>query len=461
MPENNEEENREEIKEDKDVSTKETKKKKSKKIKKSTIKKISTIAVLVVVLAVVLYFAFKTLRPEQVIARVNDEIITKEELEQKYGQLPEQYKLFITKDNFLDQIVNVKLLLQEAKKQEIVVSEEEIETEIDKLKRQAPTEEAFEQLLEQRNIQLYELEKQVKEQLTINKLLNESVFSKIKISDSKIKEYYDANKGDFEAKEGEIRIRHILVAQEEEAKQLLKELQAGKDFSELAKLSSIDAVSAAQGGDLGFTKKGQMVKEFEDAAFSLKVGQLSSIVKTQFGHHIIKREPNNIPYKEAKDQIRQILLNEISNNAIEIYMNQLKLNATIIKKGVKITTKIETFTKTEDTICKENDKVIVRLFSTSKNSASRWISKTFDETMNEYKDSVIAYHWELDTGDNLLTDVKEEGILKDEVDIFKRYNSNSTVPTYIFGCKYVRIGNAYKTLDEEEAEFKRVIELLI
>lgn len=452
----------EDVEEDLDDSNKNIKKKKSKKIKKSTIKKISAVVVLLAVLAVILYFAFRTLKPEQVIAKVNEEKITKQELELKYAQLPDQYKLFITKDAFLDQIINIKLLLQAAKKQAIAVTEEEVEAEVNNLKRQAPTEEAFEQLLKQRNIQLPELKKQISEQLIINKLLNETVISKVEVSDSKIKEYYDTHKDDFKAKEGEIRVRHILVAKEEEAKQLLKDLQSGKDFAELAKLISIDTTSAVRGGDLGFIKKGQTVKEFEDAAFNLKVNQLSSVVKTQFGYHIIKRENNNIPYNEAKEQIRQILSNEISNTAIETYINQLKSEATITKSGIKITTKIETFTKTNDTICKENGKVIIRLFSTTKNSASKWISQTFNEVVNEYKDDIAAYHWQLDTGDNTLTtDFIEEGIPEEEVGIFQQYNPKSTVPTYVFGCKYIRIGNVYKTLEEEKAEFKRIIEALL
>lgn len=454
-------EKQKDVKKDQNNSNKDTKKKKPKKMKKRTIKKISAIIVLVAILAVVLYFAFETLKPEQSIAIVNDEIITKQGFEQKYAQLPDQYKLFITKDAFLDQIINVKLLLQEAQEQAIVVSEDEIETEINNIKRQAPTEEAFQQLLKQRNIKLSELKEQVSEQLTINKLLNETVLSKIEIRDSKIEDYYNANKDDFKAKEGEIRVRHILVNQEGEAEQLLKELQTGKDFEELAKLISIDTVSAINGGDLGFIRKGQMIKEFEDAAFDLKVGQLSSTIKTQFGYHIIKRDPNNIPYQEAKEQIRQMLSNDISNNAIEIYINQLRSEAIITKEGIKITTKVETFTKTDDLICKENDKAIIRLFSTTKNQASQWISQTFDAIANEYKDDIIAYHWQLDTGDNTLTEAKETGIPKKEIDIFQKYNPKSTVPTYIFGCRYIRTGNAYKTLEEEKAEFKRVIELII
>lgn len=84
-----------------------------------------------------------------------------------------------------------------------------------------------------------------------------------------------------------VRACHILVSTEDEANFILRELKAGKDFGELAKKHSA-CPSKAQGGDLGFFGKGQMVKEFEDAAFTQKVGEVSKPVKTQFGYHLIK-----------------------------------------------------------------------------------------------------------------------------------------------------------------------------
>jgi len=373
MPEKNEEKDKKE----QDSSNKDTKKKKSKKMKKSTIKKITTVIILIAVLAVVLYFAFRTLKPGQTIATVNDEIITNQELNQKYDQLPDQYKLFITKEAFLDQIINVKLLLQEAKKQEITVSEAEIKSEIESIKEQAPTEEAFEDLLKQQNINLEDLKKQLNEQLMVNKLLNITVISKIEVSESKARDYYDTNEEYF--------------------------------------------------------------------------------------------QENDISYIEAKEQIKQILLSDISSNAIEIYISQLRSNAVITKKGEKTeaekitdkTTEIETFTETDEPICEEDGKIVIRLFSTTKNSASNWISKTFDKLAAQYGKEIVAYHWQLDTGDNTLTSTVEKGIPKEEVNIFQKYNQKNAVPTYVFGCKYTRIGNAYGSLEEEEAEFKRVIEELL
>ncbi len=449
MPEKNQEEK------------KDIKRKKSRKIKKSTIKKISAVVVLLAILAVVLYFASRTLIPEKAAAIVNGEKITNQELEQKYSQLPDQYKLFITKEDFLDQIISVKLLLQEAEKKAVVVSDEEIEAELDAIKAQLPSEEEFDTLLKQRNMQLSQLKKQISEQLIINKLLNETVFSKVDVSESQIRGYYNNNEEDFKAKEGEIRVKHILVASEEEAGEILKDIKNGEDFSELAKSNSLDTGSAIMGGDLGFIQKGQMVKEFEDAAFGLKINEVSPIVQTQFGYHLIRRGADTISFDEAKEQIRQTLSNDLSNNAIELYISQLKSGAEIIKEGDKVAARVETFKETKDEICKKDGKVIIRLFSTAKNPNSQWISETFDKVAREYSNEVVAYHWQLDTGDNTLTEDVEEGIPKEEVDLFKKYNPKSTVPTFVFGCKYARIGNGYDILEDEKAEFKRLIGQLL
>ncbi|MEA2036626.1 MAG: peptidylprolyl isomerase [Nanoarchaeota archaeon] len=446
----------------KDISSK----RKPRKMKKKTIKKISAVVVLIVILAVAFYFAFKTLTPQKAIATVNGEAITSEELNIKYDQLPDQYKLFVTKEDFLEQMINVKLLLQEAKEQEVVVNEDQIEEELDNLRKQVATDEEFEQLLAEGGTTLDELKQQIKEQLTINKLLDDVVLSNIDISESRIESYYEENKAEFEAKAGEIRLRHILVGTEEEAKELLDDLKKGADFADIAALNSIDTASAANGGDLGFAGKGKLVKEFEDAAFMLKVGEMSGLVETQFGFHIIKREVDMISYDDAKEGIRQVLAKDISNNAIEIYINQLKVDSTIITKEGESTKEakplieeeiiieeqkeIETFTETEDSVCKEDGKVIIRMYSTTTNAASKWVSETFDSLVEEYAQDITSYNWKLD-----------ERITKEELNLFQKFNVKSTVPTYVFGCKYVRTGNAYETLEEEKAEFMRVIEKLI
>lgn len=148
------------------------------------------------------------------------------------------------------------------------------------------------------------------------------------VTDAEIKARYDAEIAKM-PKEEEIRARHILVKTEEEAKAIIKELDAGKDFAELAKAKSTDP-NKSDGGDLGYFKKGQMVPEFEAAAFALEKGKYSETpVKSQFGYHVIKVEDKRVaappPLDKVKDQVKQVVMRDK-------YMELLKTS----KDGAKI-----------------------------------------------------------------------------------------------------------------------------
>jgi peptidyl-prolyl cis-trans isomerase C len=118
----------------------------------------------------------------------------------------------------------------------------------------------------------------------------------------------------------EVRARHILVATENEAKMLLAEIKKGTDFAELAKQKSKDPGAAAEGGDLGYFTKEQMVPEFAEAAFKLEKGQLSEPVKTQFGWHLIKVEDKRakpVPeFDKLKDQIETYVMRKAATDIL-------------------------------------------------------------------------------------------------------------------------------------------------
>jgi peptidyl-prolyl cis-trans isomerase C len=134
------------------------------------------------------------------------------------------------------------------------------------------------------------------------------------VTDEEVKARYEKEVAAM-PKQEEIRAMHILVKTEEEALALIKELEAGKDFAELAKSKSIDPSAANNSGDLGFFGKGQMVPEFEGAAFALKDGEYTKVpVKTQFGYHVIRRmEERIVPppaFADVEAQVRQIVVRE-------------------------------------------------------------------------------------------------------------------------------------------------------
>ncbi|MDE1900410.1 MAG: peptidylprolyl isomerase [Alphaproteobacteria bacterium] len=142
-----------------------------------------------------------------------------------------------------------------------------------------------------------------------------------KITDAKIKARYDELAAKFKPQD-EVRARHILVKTKAEADEIIKELKAGADFAKLAEEKSKDTGSAKQGGDLGYFVHDAMVKPFADAAFAMKVGEISDTpVKTEFGYHIIKiedrRKSSPPPLAEVKDQISDQLGQELANDEVK------------------------------------------------------------------------------------------------------------------------------------------------
>jgi thiol-disulfide isomerase/thioredoxin len=133
-----------------------------------------------------------------------------------------------------------------------------------------------------------------------------------------------------------------------------------------------------------------------------------------------------------------------------------------VDNGVDID--IKTFQRTGDDICTEDGKPIVILFSTTWCPHCQWIKDTFDSTVKEYDDKIVAYHWQIDTGDNTLTSLIESDVPKVYMDLYKKYNPQGTVPTFVFGCQYKRIGNGYSRqndLEAEAREFMIIIEKLL
>ncbi|MGA1802086.1 peptidylprolyl isomerase [Rhizobium sp. HT1-10] len=133
------------------------------------------------------------------------------------------------------------------------------------------------------------------------------------VTDAEVKARYDKEVAAL-PKQEEVHARHILVKTEDEAKEVIKELDAGKDFAAVAKEKSTDP-NKSDGGDLGYFQRGRMVKEFDDAAFSLPVGTYSKTpVKTDFGFHVIKvedkRDAPPPPFDQVKDQVKQLVMRD-------------------------------------------------------------------------------------------------------------------------------------------------------
>ncbi len=175
---------------------------------------------------------------------------------------------------------------------------------------------------------------EVKKLVIVEAYVRKKIEGDIKVSDDEMKKFYDQNKDKFKSGE-QVRASHILVKSEKEAQDVLAQLKKGASFEDLAKKYSKDA-SAVKGGDLGWFPRGAMVPAFEKAAFSLKEGEISDIVQTPFGFHIIKvtgKRPAGVrTFDEVKDQIRAALMPAKQQEALQQLQDNLKKNAKISVK---------------------------------------------------------------------------------------------------------------------------------
>jgi len=247
---------------------------------------------------------------EGIAAVVNDKVISIEDIDKLYAQIPTQLQQYYTRKYLLNQTIDEMLLEEEIERQGIVADEDELASLMNNVKAQYSDEE-FEQVLALQGMSYEELEDELTTRLNMQTLLSSEI-EDLQVTDEEVQQFFDENQEMLGTPE-QVRASHILVNTSEEADALLDELEDGADFAELAEEYSLDTGSAALGGDLGFFPKGTMVAEFEDAAFNLEVGEISDVVETNFGFHIIKvtdtRDPEPADFDVLKTAIKLTLFN--------------------------------------------------------------------------------------------------------------------------------------------------------
>lgn len=219
------------------------------------------------------------------VATVEGEKILQTELDEA---LREQYGAAV-----LDTLITNKIVELEAKKENITVSDEDIQAEYDELVESYGGEDAINEVLEANGL----TEDAVKENIRIYQLTKNVVAASIEITDEEVEQYFENNKEKY-GQEEQIIASHILLEDEATAKEVLAKVQAGEDFAELAKEYSTDTATKEDGGDLGYISRNQMDEAFEEAAFALEKDAVSEIVQTSEGYHIIK-VTNKVPAEEA------------------------------------------------------------------------------------------------------------------------------------------------------------------
>jgi parvulin-like peptidyl-prolyl isomerase len=271
------------------------------------------------------------------VATVDSEVILMSEYERRAKPVIEEYEKFLTgpdkeirikelKEKIIEQMIDEKILIQEGKRKKIKVNNKEIQDGIEEIKKRFATEEEYNQELAKQGISGEKFKEQVKEQLMVIKLIDQEVKAQVvSPTDSEIEDFYKQNEAEMVEPE-QVRVRHILIkvdenTNKEEAlkriKEILKEAKKGKtSFAELAKKYSED-LSAPKGGDVGFFIRGQMVRKFEEAAFALQVGEISDVVETEYGYHIIQCIEKKAGEKKSLEEIRDYLRNFIFQKRME------------------------------------------------------------------------------------------------------------------------------------------------
>lgn len=208
------------------------------------------------------------------------------------------------KESVLNQLIEEELVLQAAKTKGITIAEGEIDQIINVIKTRFESEEKFNLALETNGLTMAEFREGVKEKLLCQKIKDIELKTQLRLTEQQLNKFCQ----DYGVK---VHAQHILVKSEKEALDVLQKAQSGVDFAELATQYSL-CPSKQVGGDLGFFGRGQMVPEFEEATFAMnKEGQLSHVVKTKFGYHIIRFIAKKDPTPEEIEEIKKALLNEL------------------------------------------------------------------------------------------------------------------------------------------------------
>ena len=274
--------------------------------------------------------------PEDVLARVNQEQITVDEFDRELKELilepgkeAKGANLGDLKKAYLDQVIERKVLVQEARRSGMKVSPEELNQAISEIKMDYPGE-GFGEKLGLRGMTLDEWKVRLEEKLLGEKMIRSVHHYRGEIDEKEALQYYEAHRASFLLPQ-KVRARQIVVADGEEAIQILKRLKKGETFEKVATEKSLGP-EKVKGGDLGYFSRGERPTEF-DYVFTMEVGAISEVIKSPYGYHIFKLEekiePRQIPFKEAKLGILQELGQKKGEEEYQRWLKGLKGKAKV------------------------------------------------------------------------------------------------------------------------------------
>jgi peptidyl-prolyl cis-trans isomerase SurA len=293
---------------------------------------------------------------DRIVAKVNDKIITQSELEervfvkmmslQKAGiqTIPSKEKIMYDE---LEQMIDERLLIESGRKLGLKIDDESVTKAIDEIKlSNGLSDSELKKMLQAESKTVEDYRNKIRDQILISRVVGYEVRKRATVSTEEIEGYYSEHLKDYWIPE-KLQLRHILfliddtlsegdiLIKKQKAQLALKKIRSGEDFVAVAKELSED-ISASTGGDLGEIERGKMVPEFEKAAFLLKEGEVSGLVKTPYGLHIIKIDKKisgqTLPLDQVRDKIENIFKDKKLKSEYEKYLAELKQAAFIENK---------------------------------------------------------------------------------------------------------------------------------
>lgn len=302
---------------------------------------------LVVALIALIALAVAGCSKEPLAATVNGKPITIAEVDEQLNQVlkvsgqhsqifngsqGEQLKN-LYRAQLLDRLINIKLMMQEAEKRGITVTDKDIDAKLKQLMKQLniKDDKQLDEVLKQNGLTKEQMRDQLRQGLIIDKL-GDQITKNVKVTDKEVEDYYNTHKSEFATKD-QIHAAHILLQTESEANKVLQQLHNGADFAALAKQYNPDSTKNT-GGDLSWVDKDQLDPAFAEAAWNMQPGQISSQpVKTKFGYHIIKligKKPGvQKTFEEAKAEVKDKLLKQKKDEVWQKWFDGIKKKADI------------------------------------------------------------------------------------------------------------------------------------
>lgn len=291
-----------------------------------------------------------------IVAKVNSTPITRVELDRAVQVLLAQNRITQkldadakkqAEDAALDQLINAEVAYQAGSKLEVKDLDKQIADKAAQGKARFPSPKEYEAALKANNITEKDLLELIRKDIIIGNLFQKEIVGKITVSETDVKKFYDENLEKFKQPES-YHASHILIGVKpeatteekqkarEKAEAIRKKIIAGEDFAALAKAES-SCPSSKQGGDLGFFSKGEMVPPFEAATAALKPGEISGVVETQFGYHIIKlvekKNSGTVKFDEVKGELENYLKQQKAQKAVSEYVASLRSSAKVEMTG--------------------------------------------------------------------------------------------------------------------------------